>query len=164
MLGSGAKYNRNITTNERAASVTLFHLKPEMTYGVKVAARSNAGVGVYHGLEAVTMSKLIMKKGDDFNFELRYVIEIFFTHTSCSDEATLREHIQLMSGISSGDRLLHVIKRPWFIATAGVLIWITFIALTTFMWWRWRKSKGKAAGLLPLFLLNSIPSVFCIYR
>lgn len=62
MLGSGAKYNRNITTNERAASVTLFHLIPEMTYGVKVAARSNAGVGVYHGLEAVTMSKL-------FNYE-----------------------------------------------------------------------------------------------
>lgn len=75
------------------------------------------------------------------------------------DEATLREHIQLMSGISSGDRLLHIIKRPWFIATAGVLIWITFIALITFIWWRWRKSKGKAAGLL--FLLNSLPCVFC---
>ncbi|MCP9266324.1 Roundabout-like protein 2 [Dirofilaria immitis] len=127
VLGSGAKYNRNITTNERAASVTLFHLVPEMTYGVKVAARSNAGVGVYHGLEAVTMN-----------------------------EATLREHIQLMSGISSGDRLLHIIKRPWFIATAGVLIWITFIALITFMWWRWRKSKGKAAARLgmPFIKIN----------
>ncbi|VDN25043.1 unnamed protein product [Gongylonema pulchrum] len=117
ILGNGAKYNRNITTNERASSVTLFHLIPEMTYGVKVAARSNAGVGVYHGLEAVTMN-----------------------------EATLREHIQLMSGVSSSDRLLHVIKRPWFIATAGVLVWITFIALITFIWWRWRKSKGKAAA------------------
>ncbi|KAL3981735.1 Fibronectin type III domain family protein [Acanthocheilonema viteae] len=127
VLGSGAKYNRNITTNERAASVTLFHLIPEMTYGVKVAARSNAGVGVYHGLEAVTMN-----------------------------EATLREHIQLMSGISSSDRLLHIIKRPWFIATAGVLIWITFIALITFIWWRWRKSKGKAAARLgmPFIKIN----------
>ncbi|VDM99103.1 unnamed protein product [Thelazia callipaeda] len=127
VLGSGAKYNRNITTNERAASVTLFHLIPEMTYGVKVAARSNAGVGVYHGLEAVTMN-----------------------------EATLREHIQLMSGISSRDRLLHIIKRPWFIATVGVLIWITFIALITFMWWRWRKSKGKAATRLgmPFIKIN----------
>ncbi|VIO86199.1 Uncharacterized protein BM_BM7465 [Brugia malayi] len=136
VLGSGAKYNRNITTNERAASVTLFHLIPEMTYGVKVAARSNAGVGVYHGLEAVTMN-----------------------------EATLREHIQLMSGISSGDRLLHIIKRPWFIATAGVLIWITFIALITFIWWRWRKSKGKAAVRLGMpFIKINDGSVHLIAR
>lgn len=68
MLGSGAKYNRNITTNERAASVTLFHLIPEMTYGVKVAARSNAGVGVYHGLEAVTMSKQVDAEKDKNDF------------------------------------------------------------------------------------------------
>lgn len=59
ILGSGAKYNRNITTNERAASVTLFHLVPSMTYSIKVAAKSNAGVGVFTEVQRVTMGSYI---------------------------------------------------------------------------------------------------------
>ncbi|KHN84242.1 Roundabout -like protein 2 [Toxocara canis] len=57
ILGSGAKYNRNITTNERAASVTLFHLVPGMSYSIRVAAKSNAGVGVFTDVQRVTMGK-----------------------------------------------------------------------------------------------------------
>ena len=49
--------SKNITTHERAASVTLFHLVPGMTYTVKVAARTKGGVGVYREMEPVTMSK-----------------------------------------------------------------------------------------------------------
>uniref|UniRef100_A0A914S9S7 Fibronectin type-III domain-containing protein n=1 Tax=Parascaris equorum TaxID=6256 RepID=A0A914S9S7_PAREQ len=59
ILGSGAKYNRNITTNERAASVTLFHLVPSMTYSIKVAAKSNAGVGVFTEVQRVTMGSYL---------------------------------------------------------------------------------------------------------
>ncbi|PIO71692.1 fibronectin type III domain protein [Teladorsagia circumcincta] len=56
ILGKGTKFNRNITTNERAASVTLFHLIPGMTYKIRVAARTNAGIGVSHGTDTVTMT------------------------------------------------------------------------------------------------------------
>lgn len=127
IVGNAAKFNRNITTNERAASVTLFHLIPGMTYGVKVAAKSNAGVGVFHGLEPVTMN-----------------------------EETLREHIRQLNGGSSGDRILYVIRRPWFIAVAGVLIWMILVAFIAFIWWRWKKSRGKANARLgmPFIKIN----------
>uniref|UniRef100_A0A915AF13 Roundabout n=1 Tax=Parascaris univalens TaxID=6257 RepID=A0A915AF13_PARUN len=128
ILGSGAKYNRNITTNERAASVTLFHLVPSMTYSIKVAAKSNAGVGVFTEVQRVTM-----------------------------DEETLEEHNRIMSGMgSSSERILYVIKRPWFIAVAGVLMWMVFVALIALIWWRWKRSKGKAAARLgmPFIKIN----------
>lgn len=66
ILGNTTEYSRNITTNERAASVTLFHLIPGKTYKVRVAARTSAGIGVYHGMDSIIM-----------------------------DEHTLREHIRL---------------------------------------------------------------------
>ncbi|PAV85387.1 hypothetical protein WR25_09826 [Diploscapter pachys] len=63
ILGSkNQKYNRNITTNERAASVTLFHLVPGMTYKIRVSARSNAGIGVPHGTDTVTMNQETLDK------------------------------------------------------------------------------------------------------
>lgn len=55
VLGNDTEFDRNLTTSERAASVTLFRLIPGMTYKVKVAATTNAGVGVFHGEEEVTM-------------------------------------------------------------------------------------------------------------
>ncbi len=55
VLGNGTRFNRNISTNERAASVTLFHLVPGMVYRVKVAAKTAAGIGQYHGESIVTM-------------------------------------------------------------------------------------------------------------
>ncbi|CAJ0945089.1 unnamed protein product, partial [Mesorhabditis belari] len=57
ILGKGTKFNRNITTNERAGSVTLFHLQPGMTYKIRVAARTNAGIGAAHGTDVVTMNE-----------------------------------------------------------------------------------------------------------
>lgn len=57
VLGNGTKFNRNISTNERAASVTLFHLVPGMTYRVSVAAKTGAGIGVFHGEDVVTMGE-----------------------------------------------------------------------------------------------------------
>ncbi|KAK0397715.1 hypothetical protein QR680_002236 [Steinernema hermaphroditum] len=62
ILGDGVKFNRNITTNERAASVTLFHLITGMTYRVRVAAKTGAGTGVYHGTDSVTMDEMTLKK------------------------------------------------------------------------------------------------------
>uniref|UniRef100_A0A1I7ZAG1 Down syndrome cell adhesion molecule-like protein Dscam2 n=1 Tax=Steinernema glaseri TaxID=37863 RepID=A0A1I7ZAG1_9BILA len=62
ILGDGVKFNRNITTNERAASVTLFHLITGMTYRVRVAAKTGAGTGVYHGTDSVTMDEATLKK------------------------------------------------------------------------------------------------------
>lgn len=62
ILGKGTKFNRNITTNERAASVTLFHLIPGMTYKIRVAARTNAGIGVSHGTDTVTMNQETLDK------------------------------------------------------------------------------------------------------
>ena len=50
--------DRNITTNERATSVTLYRLIPNASYAIKVAARTNAGVGVFHSAEPVIMSKI----------------------------------------------------------------------------------------------------------
>lgn len=64
-----------------------------------------------------------------------------------SDEATLREHIALLAGASSSDRILYLVRKPWFIAIAGVFAWIVFVAIITVVWWRWRRSRGKAAGL-----------------
>jgi hypothetical protein len=48
--------DRNITTNERATSVTLYRLIPNVSYAIKVAARTNAGVGVFFSGEPVVMS------------------------------------------------------------------------------------------------------------
>src|SRR5688572_14340495 len=48
--------DRNITTNERATSVTLYRLIPNASYAIKVAARTNAGVGVFFNGESVLMS------------------------------------------------------------------------------------------------------------
>jgi hypothetical protein len=57
IIGNTTEYSRNISTNERAASVTLFHLNPGKTYKVRVAAKTLAGIGVYHGTDTVTMNE-----------------------------------------------------------------------------------------------------------
>ncbi|CAO4385088.1 unnamed protein product [Caenorhabditis nigoni] len=62
IIGQAPNNNRNITTNERAASVTLFHLVTGMTYKIRVAARSNGGVGVSHGTSEVTMNQDTLEK------------------------------------------------------------------------------------------------------
>ncbi|CAB3399163.1 unnamed protein product [Caenorhabditis bovis] len=62
IIGQVQKYNRNITTNERAASVTLFHLVTGMNYKIRVAARSNAGVGVSADVREVTMNQETLEK------------------------------------------------------------------------------------------------------
>lgn len=49
--------DRNITTNERATSVTLYRLIPNASYAIRVAARTNAGVGMFFDEEPVVMSK-----------------------------------------------------------------------------------------------------------
>ncbi|CAD6190527.1 unnamed protein product [Caenorhabditis auriculariae] len=62
IMGKDQKNNRNITTNERAASVTLFHLVPNMAYKIRVASRSNAGVGVAHGTDTIVMNQETLEK------------------------------------------------------------------------------------------------------
>ncbi|GMT06094.1 hypothetical protein PENTCL1PPCAC_28268, partial [Pristionchus entomophagus] len=62
IIGKGVKFNRNITTNERAASVTLFHLIPDMSYKIKVSARTGAGIGVPHGTDTIKMDQETLDK------------------------------------------------------------------------------------------------------
>jgi len=57
VLGNETRFHRNVTTAERAASVTLFHLVPDMTYRVKVAAYTGAGVGQFHDRDRISMSE-----------------------------------------------------------------------------------------------------------
>ncbi|TMS37275.1 hypothetical protein L596_004245 [Steinernema carpocapsae] len=116
ILGDGVKFNRNITTNERAASVTLFHLITGMTYRIRVAAKTGAGTGVYHGTDSVTM-----------------------------DEPTLKKHLQANDG-RSGQFWYYLTQPwviaiiaviIWAILVAlVVLIWLRY---------RKQKSEGKAA-------------------
>ncbi|KAL3095301.1 hypothetical protein niasHS_007400 [Heterodera schachtii] len=49
--------DRNITTNERATSVTLYRLIPNASYAIRVAARTNAGVGAFYIGEPVVMTE-----------------------------------------------------------------------------------------------------------
>uniref|UniRef100_A0A914HZI1 Uncharacterized protein n=1 Tax=Globodera rostochiensis TaxID=31243 RepID=A0A914HZI1_GLORO len=49
--------DRNITTNERATSVTLYRLIPNASYAIRVAARTNAGVGSFYIGEPVVMTE-----------------------------------------------------------------------------------------------------------
>nr|CAD2195935.1 unnamed protein product [Meloidogyne enterolobii] len=49
--------DRNITTNERATSVTLYRLIPNASYAIRVAARTNAGVGIFFDEEPVVMNE-----------------------------------------------------------------------------------------------------------
>ncbi len=59
--GNGSRWkrekDRNITTNERGVSVTLFSLTRGRTYDVRVAAFNAAGVGRVHGVDRVTMGQ-----------------------------------------------------------------------------------------------------------
>uniref|UniRef100_A0A914UQ53 Fibronectin type-III domain-containing protein n=2 Tax=Plectus sambesii TaxID=2011161 RepID=A0A914UQ53_9BILA len=127
VLGNATKFNRNISTNERAASVTLFHLLPGMTYKVSVAAKTGAGIGVFHGEDTVTM-----------------------------DRETLERHLKLANGESGHEQLMRIVKTPWFIAGVGVLLWIALMALIVVIYWRRKKAKGKASARLgmPFIKIN----------
>lgn len=54
--------DRNITTNERATSVTLYRLIPNASYAIRVAARTNAGVGVFFNGEPVVMNDETLRR------------------------------------------------------------------------------------------------------
>ena len=49
--------DRNITTNERATSVTLYRLVNDASYTIRIAARTNAGVGAFFDGNPVVMSE-----------------------------------------------------------------------------------------------------------
>jgi len=58
-IRSNQSEERNITTNERATSVTLYRLIPDAIYYIRITARTNADWGVFHSAEPVHMSKLV---------------------------------------------------------------------------------------------------------
>lgn len=50
---------RNITTNERATSVTLYRLIQDASYTIRVSARTNAGFGVFYNAKPIVMSRFL---------------------------------------------------------------------------------------------------------
>uniref|UniRef100_A0A0N4VJ46 Fibronectin type-III domain-containing protein n=1 Tax=Enterobius vermicularis TaxID=51028 RepID=A0A0N4VJ46_ENTVE len=124
ITGRGLRYSRNITTSERAASVTLFNLEPNMSYTVKVAARTKAGIGAFRKLDPVVMN-----------------------------EQTLQEHKRLMHSSSGVRNILQVFEKPWFIPVAAVLIWLILVAIIAFIYWKWRSLRGKA-NRMPFIKIN----------
>uniref|UniRef100_A0A0N5AAJ1 Down syndrome cell adhesion molecule-like protein Dscam2 n=1 Tax=Syphacia muris TaxID=451379 RepID=A0A0N5AAJ1_9BILA len=124
IIGGGLRYSRNITTNERAASVTLFHLEPNMSYTVKVAARTKAGIGVFRQLDPVLMN-----------------------------EQTLQEHKRLMHSSSGMGGFLQIFEKPWFIPVAAVLIWLILVGIIAFIYWKWRSLRGKS-NRMPFIKIN----------
>ncbi|CAJ0583866.1 unnamed protein product, partial [Mesorhabditis spiculigera] len=102
ILGKGTKFNRNITTNERAGSVTLFHLQPGMTYKIRVAARTNAGIGVAHGTDVVTMNE-----------------ETLARHLEASSE----HESFLYKIVSTKFWIILLVIMVWLVATAAGMAW-----------------------------------------
>uniref|UniRef100_A0A914CTM8 Fibronectin type-III domain-containing protein n=1 Tax=Acrobeloides nanus TaxID=290746 RepID=A0A914CTM8_9BILA len=125
IIGNTTEYSRNISTNERAASVTLFHLNPGKTYKVRVAAKTLAGIGVYHGTDTVTMN-----------------------------EDTLREHLRLANE-GSDEGIWYILRRPWAIALLGIILWLIIVAFAVLVWYRWKNRRGKAGrNGMPFIKIN----------
>uniref|UniRef100_A0A914Z9N1 Uncharacterized protein n=1 Tax=Panagrolaimus superbus TaxID=310955 RepID=A0A914Z9N1_9BILA len=53
---------RNISTNERANSITLFHLVRDATYRVKLAAENSAGIGEWHVSDPVVINNATLHR------------------------------------------------------------------------------------------------------
>uniref|UniRef100_A0AC34Q611 Uncharacterized protein n=1 Tax=Panagrolaimus sp. JU765 TaxID=591449 RepID=A0AC34Q611_9BILA len=53
---------RNITTNERANSITLFNLVRDATYRIKLAAENSAGVGEYHVSDPIVINNSTLQR------------------------------------------------------------------------------------------------------
>jgi len=53
---------RNITTNERANSITLFNLVRDATYRIKLAAENSAGIGEYHVSDPIVINNATLQR------------------------------------------------------------------------------------------------------
>uniref|UniRef100_A0A0N4Z9L2 Roundabout homolog 1-like n=1 Tax=Parastrongyloides trichosuri TaxID=131310 RepID=A0A0N4Z9L2_PARTI len=114
ILITGDEYTRNITTNERAGSVTLYYLTPGKEYKIRVAARTAEGIGIFHGTERVVMN-----------------------------EETLQNHIMLANANKSSG-LLSYLSKPWVVAVIGFTLWLFITLFLACVWYRWKKtSNGK---------------------
>uniref|UniRef100_A0A0N5BC31 Roundabout homolog 2 n=1 Tax=Strongyloides papillosus TaxID=174720 RepID=A0A0N5BC31_STREA len=115
ILITGDDYTRNITTNERAGSVTLYYLTPGKEYKIRVAARTIEGIGIFHGTERVTMN-----------------------------EETLQNHI-LLANSNKSSGLIGYLSKPWVVAVIGFTLWLFITLFLACVWYRWKKSSnGKA--------------------
>lgn len=124
ILGKGSKFNRNITTNERAASVTLFHLVPGMTYKIRVAARTNAGIGVAHGTDMVTMN-----------------------------QETLDKHNALHND-GQQSILQSLLRSKTFVALILVVTWILAIVVILLLYLKFCKKKDAKERIGPFIKIN----------
>lgn len=129
VLGNETRFHRNVTTAERAASVTLFHLVPDITYHVQVAAYTSAGIGKFYDRDRVTMNNL-----------------------------TLKRHIALdRSETGHGATFLEVFKSPWFIVVLCVILWLVIaIVIGTIYWFRCQLGKNMKTTRhdLPFIKIN----------
>ena len=123
--GGELLYSREIPTNERAASVTMYNLKPNTSYTVKVAARTNGGIGAYKKVGPIVMN-----------------------------EQTLQEHILLMHSASGASGFLQIFEKPWFIPVAAVFIWLILVAIIVFIYWKWRNLRGNSNRGAPFIKIS----------
>lgn len=112
ILITGDEYTRNITTNERAGSVTLYYLTPGKEYKIRVAARTSEGIGIFHGTERVTMN-----------------------------EETLQNHI-LLANANKSSNIIGYLSKPWVVAVIGFTLWLFITLFLACVWYRWKKSSN----------------------
>lgn len=58
-IKSNQSEERNITTNERATSVTLYRLITDATYTIRISARTIVGYGPFYNCDPVIMSTFL---------------------------------------------------------------------------------------------------------
>uniref|UniRef100_A0A915DUB4 Fibronectin type-III domain-containing protein n=1 Tax=Ditylenchus dipsaci TaxID=166011 RepID=A0A915DUB4_9BILA len=105
-IRSNMSEERNITTNERATSVTLYRLIPEASYAIRVAARTNANFGVFFNGEPVVMN-----------------------------EETLRHHLRQASE-ASGNNGHAWYKQPLSVLAIGFILWCILLLMIILLWYR----------------------------
>uniref|UniRef100_A0AC35U446 Roundabout 2 n=1 Tax=Rhabditophanes sp. KR3021 TaxID=114890 RepID=A0AC35U446_9BILA len=127
ILITGEDYTRNITTNERAGSVTLYYLSPKKEYKIRVAARTDEGIGIFHGIERVTM-----------------------------DEETLKLHLEMANANKTGG-IGGYITNTWAIVGLGSTVWLLLTTFLICVWYRWKKNKNGKANVrlgMPFIKIN----------
>lgn len=113
-----ASEDRNITTNERATSVTLYRLVSDASYTIRVAARTSAGVGAFFDCEPVLMSMC------------SYLSKLSHKRQNL-DEETLKEH---MNQFERSAEIWY--KQPWIVLVIGIVLWCILLLMVAILWYR----------------------------
>lgn len=112
-----------------------------MTYKIRVAARTNAGIGVSHGTDTVTMSESLVPNYL-FNFP-GFVMEI---RSVVPDQETLDKHLSLHSEQESF--LYSLSRQSWFALLVMLLVCVFLILVAIFVFWYYKNSKNAKVSIV----------------